>query len=139
MSEPLDVPELTPRVCRYCRTLYLAEKGSRPHACANCAPTIEMMLAGTIDERARPGAPVLAAPRELGDAAELALERAVSLPPPPDRFAGECDRKGCSNIAEVLFEGGYLCGGCADDLLDRMVAADVSPELAAMLPAFWEA
>lgn len=37
-------PRLTKRVCRYCRREYRAPVGTRPHACPECAPTIEQEL-----------------------------------------------------------------------------------------------
>lgn len=139
MSERPDVVEVTPRVCRYCGVIYVAPKGSRPHACRACAPTIEMDIADRARERDAREQPSAATAVVAGPSASAPARELVRLPAPPDRFAGECERKSCSNIAEVLIEGSYLCVDCADDLLDRMVAADVSPELAAMLPAFWEA
>lgn len=50
MSNPqTEAVELSARTCRYCREPYVAPKGSRPHACRRCAPTIDDALNGAED------------------------------------------------------------------------------------------
>lgn len=46
----------------------------------------------------------------------------------------ECQRKMCSNMAELLFDGQPLCIDDADDLLDRIVAVELYPDMREMLP-----
>lgn len=138
-EQRVDVVEPTPRVCRYCRKPYLAPLGSRPHACRDCAPTIEMAIEDAIPATPATGGTPTPSSAALDGVASSLAERAASLPAPPDRFQGECERKMCSNDAAVLIDGSYLCVDCADDLLDRAEAAAIYPGIGNVLPAFWEA
>lgn len=48
----------------------------------------------------------------------------------------ECQRKSCSAAAECLLDGLPLCLGDADELVERMEAVEIYPNLRELLPAW---
>lgn len=128
-------PELTPRICRYCRRPYLAEKGARPHACPRCASTIMDAIADASGARG-PALSTGEASDAMPQAPEApAIAEPEKWPEPPHWTESECQVKGCGEPAGARTGDWIICLDHADDWLDRIQAIELHPELRDLLPA----
>lgn len=135
VNPQVDATEYTARICRYCRRPYAAPKGSRPHACGRCAPTIMDAIASA--PSADDGEPVTEHGQRLAPdwQATAPVEGLEPLPEPPHWTLSECQVKGCGAPAEVLAEGWPVCIDHADEWLERIEAIERYPAFRELLPS----